>query len=167
MRIVLVSLVTAVLSLAAARGLAAQAHPSRDQRGLVPELTALLEFLDSAAAEADMDRFLSVFVDGPELAFAMNGRVLTNIAEIRAYHVAALSKLASVRFATRPVRVVRLGPEHAAVTAAGETERVLRTGERGAGRYAVTLVVRRTPRGWRVLQAHESSLPPSARPAAP
>ena len=134
--------------------------PAGEPRDLESELIALVEFMDSAAAAGDIDRFLSVFEDGPDLAFAMNGRVFTDRAEVRAAHLAAFAKLASVRYATRPTRIARLGPDHAALTAVGETERVLRTGERREGRYAVTLVVRRTSQGWRVLQVHESSLAP-------
>lgn len=160
MRVVSGTLCAAALMLAAACAAAGQAHLSGEEPDLEAELTALLQRLDDAAAAGDMDRFLSLFVDGPELAYAINGRVFTDLAEVHAFHTAALSKLRSVRFATRPVRIVRLGPDHAALTAAGETERVLATGQPRTGRYAVTLVLRRDPQGWRVLQVHESSLAP-------
>ena len=150
------ALIAACTASARPRGNSGGAPPG-ELRDVESELIALVQFMDSAAAAGDIDRFLSVFVEGPELAFAMNGRVFTDRAEVRAAHLAAFAKLASVRYATRPTRIAHLGPDHAALTAIGETERVLRTGEHRVGQYAVTLVLRRTSQGWRVLQVHESS----------
>jgi uncharacterized protein (TIGR02246 family) len=120
-------------------------------------IMALVAALDAAASALDIDRFLELFVDGPDFAFAFNGTIRTTRAQVRAFHDAAWSNLRSVAFRTTVGHVAFPAPGIATLCATGRSERVLHAGERRSGTYALMLVIMHTPAGWRVLQCHEST----------
>ena len=120
-------------------------------------IVALVAELDSAASALDIDRFLNLFVDGPDFAFVFNGAVRATRAEVREFHRAAWSNLRAVAFRTEVGRVAFPAPGVAALSATGTSERTLVSGERRAGTYALTLILTRASTGWRVLQCHEST----------
>jgi uncharacterized protein (TIGR02246 family) len=129
-------------------------------------LIALLEQLDAAASALDVDGFLRLFVDGPDTLFAVDGRILQGMPAIRAMHEAGWAQLQSVAFRTVPVSVLWFGAEAAVLTGAGRSRRTTQSGENVERDYALTLVLVRTPLGFRVLQAHESIPRPPAAGAA-
>ena len=125
-----------------------------------PTLEAFIAELDAAASARDVERFLDLFVDGPDLAFAFAGQVMLDMGSIRAMHRASWSKLSGVKFTTTPRRVVTLSPDVVVLTASGLAERIDASGAVATRPYAVTLVLVRRKGRWRVLQAHESVPPP-------
>ena len=127
-------------------------------------IAALQEALDAAASAKDIDRFLSLFVDGPDFAFAFNGAVRTDLAEVRAFHVNAWADIVTLAFETSIERVAFPAGDIAVVAGIGRSRRTLKNGESRSGVYALSLVVVRRPEGWRVLQAHESTPAPVPPP---
>ena len=123
-------------------------------------IVALVTELDAAASALDVDRFLNLFVDGPDFAFVFNGTVQTTIAEVRASHKAAWSKVRAVTFRTSLGHIAHPAPGVATLCATGSSDRVLVTGEHRTGGYALMLVLVRRSTGWRVLQCHESTPAP-------
>jgi uncharacterized protein (TIGR02246 family) len=122
------------------------------------EIAKLVTEVDEAASALDVERFLRTFVDGPHLAYAVDGRLHTGLAEVRAAHTASWAALKAGRFRSTVTRAVALGSGAVAVAATGQSEVTLKTGETKTGHYAVTAVVVRTPDGWRILQVHESAV---------
>lgn len=120
-------------------------------------IIALVAALDAAASALDVDRFLDLFVDGPDFAFAFNGTIRSTRAEVRAFHQAAWSNVRAVAFRTAVGHVAYPAPGIATLCATGRSERVLHGGERRSGTYVLMLVVVHAPAGWRVLQCHEST----------
>ena len=120
-------------------------------------VSALLDNLDAAASAQDVDRFLSYFVDGPDLAFSFNGTVRVARAELRAFDVAAWANVARISFRTAIERIAFPAEGVAVVTGLGRSQRTLMDGEERAGEYALSFVAVRGSAGWRVLQAHEST----------
>jgi len=47
-------------------------------------VVALVAELDAAASALNVDRFLDLYVDGPDFAFVFNGTMRTTLAEARA-----------------------------------------------------------------------------------
>jgi len=129
-------------------------------------VVALVAELDAAASALNVDRFLDLYVDGPDFAFVFNGTMRTTLAEARAFHEAAWSNVRAVAFRTQVGHIAFPAPGVATLCATGTSERMLVTEERRAGAYALMLVLVRRAPGWRVLQCHESTLPlPVAKPS--
>lgn len=120
-------------------------------------VVALVAELDAAASALDVDRFLDLYVDGPDFAFVFNGTMRTTLEEVRAFHEAAWSSVRAVAFRTQVEHIAFPAPGVATLCATGSSERTLATGERRAGTYALMLVLVRRAPGWRVLQCHEST----------
>jgi hypothetical protein len=140
------------------------AHPAAGQPAELTaqereELAKLVAEVDDAASALDIERFLRWFVDGPHFAYAIDGRVYTRAAEVRTAHTAAWSKVKSARIRSTVERAATLGPGAMTVTATGRAEVVLKSGETRVSHYAITAALVRTPEGWRILQAHDSSVP--------
>lgn len=120
-------------------------------------VVALVAELDAAASALNVDRFLDLYIDGPDFAFVFNGTMRTTLAEARAFHEAAWSNVRAVAFRTEVGHIAFPAPGVATLCATGTSERMLVTEERRAGTYALTLVLVRRAPGWRVLQCHEST----------
>jgi uncharacterized protein (TIGR02246 family) len=156
MKLVSTLLVAVVLLLVPATPAAAQpAELTAQER---EEIAKLVTEVDEAASVLDVERFLRTFVDGPHFAYALDGRVHTSLAEVRAAHTASWSALKAGRFRSTVTRATALGAGAVAVAATGRSEVTLKNGETKTGLYAVTAVVVRTPDGWRILQVHESAV---------
>jgi uncharacterized protein (TIGR02246 family) len=128
-------------------------------------IVALVAKLDAAASALDVDRFLDLYVDGPDFAFVFNGTMCTTRPEARAFHVAAWRNVRSVTFRTGVGHIAFPAPGVATVCATGRSERTLLGGKKRRGTYALMLVLVRTSVGWRALQCHESTAAPRSRRA--
>jgi uncharacterized protein (TIGR02246 family) len=120
-------------------------------------IEALVVELDAAASARDVERFLALFVDGPDFAFGFNGVIRTSRDEVRSFHESAWSGIRELAFHTAVQRLAFPATDVATLCATGRSARTLVTGERSTGTYALMLAIVRKPEGWRVLQAHEST----------
>jgi uncharacterized protein (TIGR02246 family) len=123
---------------------------------------ALVIELDAAASARDADRFLALFVDGPDFAFGFNGTLRKSRDDVRSFHESAWAGLRQLAFRTAVDHIAFPAPHVATLCATGRSARTLTNGERSQGTYALLLVLVRNTEGWRVLQAHESTGAPAA-----
>ena len=120
-------------------------------------IKALVIELDAAASARDVDRFLALFVDGPDFAFGFNGAIRTSRDDVRSFHQSAWNGVRELAFRTAVQHIAFPVPGVATLCATGRSARTLATGEQSTGTYALMLAIVSTPAGWRVLQAHEST----------
>ncbi len=159
-RLALTGALLALLISAAPRfALASDADVMREARDRA-EIDALLHRLEAAASAQDVDAFLRQFTLGPDFAFAFNGWFATDPASVREKHLDAWWRSIQVTYRASEPHIAFLGPGAAVLSAAGESRQLLLTGQSQSGTFVITLALRRTEEGWRVVQCHESTSAP-------
>ncbi len=126
----------------------------------VQEIQPLLDEQMAAANAHDTDRFLASYLRGPELVFVFNGAVIQGWDALREQQLKWWKNGTSdVVYRTRgaPVFPV-LGPDHAVVLSRLASERTMPDGTLSTGEFVVTMIWQKRAEGWRIIQAHESTM---------
>jgi uncharacterized protein (TIGR02246 family) len=134
----------------------AQAAGSPARRQIEP----LLDTMMLAANAHDTDRFLTVYLRQPTLVYVFNGVIIHGWDDLRAQQVKwwnnGKSDVVYTRRGAADFSV--LGSDVVVVTMGLASHRTRASGEVQSGELAVTMVWRQGPEGWRIVQAHESTV---------
>jgi len=124
------------------------------------QIEPLLNELMLAANAHDTDRFLAAYLHGPTLVFVFNGIVTKGWNNLEALQLKGWNNGKSdVVYAQRAAsQFTVLGPDIAVVTDPMVSRRTLPDGQESSGEFTVTMVWQRRPEGWRIVQAHESTV---------
>ena len=113
-----------------------------------------------AANAHDTDRFMAAYLHGASLVFVFNGVVYNGWNDLEAQQLKwwnnGKSDVAYVQRGSAEFTV--LSPDVAIVMSPLESRRTLPSGEVSLGQFAVTMVWQKRPEGWRIVQAHESTV---------
>lgn len=134
----------------------AQSGSPQVQRQIEP----LLDELMLAANAHDTDRFLAAYVHDSTLVFAFNGVVTTGWDQLRALQLKwwnnGKSDVVYSQHGTPHFTI--LSPDAVVVTNAMTSRRALPDGTASTAEFAVTMVWQKRPEGWKIVQAHESTV---------
>jgi uncharacterized protein (TIGR02246 family) len=125
------------------------------------EIQPLLDDELVAANAHDTDRFLKAYLHDSSLVFVFNGSITRGISRLRELQLKAWDngKSKSTYELRNPTEYRVLSPKVALAMMQLTAHRVLPTGETKAGDLTVTMVWEKRSDGWRIVQAHESSVP--------
>ena len=124
------------------------------------QIEPLLDELMLAANAHDTDRFLAHYLRQPDLVFVYNGDVTLGWDNLRALQLkwwnggqsdVVYSQRGAPEFTVLSQKVV-------VVTDQLASSRTLPDGQLQTGEFVVTMVWEKRPEGWRIVQAHESSV---------
>jgi uncharacterized protein (TIGR02246 family) len=155
---------TALLaSLFVASVAAGQSAPAGPQRELQP----LMDEEMAAANAHDTDRFLAAYLHDSTLVFVYNGMVVNGFTKLRELQYKAWnSPKTDAVYSTRgPDSYTVLAPDMVLATSLLSSRRTAPTGETKSNDMVITMVWKKRADGWRIIQAHESTLAAPA-PAA-
>ena len=126
------------------------------KRQLHPLLTEML----LAANAHDTDRYMTAFLRGPGLVFSFNGTIIQGWPELEAQQRKWWNNGKSdvVYSERRPSIITVLSRDAAVLTMELESRRTASNGQLAVGTAVVTMVYQKRPEGWRVVQAHESTV---------
>jgi uncharacterized protein (TIGR02246 family) len=152
--------VTALACLVAPGVIRAQADSAATTALVERQIEPLLNELTLAANAHDTDRFLASYLHGPALVFVFNGTVTKGWNNLEKLQLKWWNNGKSdVVYAQRaPSEFTVLGPDAAVVTSEMVSRRMLPDGKESTGEFAVTMVWQKRPEGWRIVQAHESTV---------
>jgi ketosteroid isomerase-like protein len=136
----------------------ARASESAGVRG---EIQPLLDELLSAANAHDTDRFLALYLHTSDLVTVYNGVTTLGWDEARAiqFKVWNGGKSEVVYSQDGAEQFTVLGSNDVVVTEPLAAERKLADGRISHTKFVATMVWEKRPEGWRIVQAHESSIP--------
>lgn len=148
--------VAVAVSVAVARGAAAQSIPSPED-----QIAPLLDSQVVAANAHDTDRFLTTFVHDSTLVQVFNGEVTIGYPAVRALQLRWWNNGRSdvVYRRAAPPSFLVLDPGAVVVTEPLTAERTGADGQAVRRTVAVTMVWQQRPEGWRVAYQHESTAP--------
>ena len=113
-----------------------------------------------AANAHDTDRYMKAFATGPALVFAFNGSIIRGWPDLESQQMKwwnnGRSDVVYTMNGTPDIAV--MGPGAAVVTMGLESRRTLANGQPATGTAVVTMAWQKLPEGWRVVQAHESTI---------
>ena len=120
------------------------------------DVRAVLQQSEQAWNRGDLTAFASYYEDSPETTFIGREVVRGGVEAILArYRRAYPTREAMGKLAFSNVEVRTLAPGVALVTGAFHLDRSAAGGGNAAGRY--TLILRKTPAGWKIIHDHTSS----------
>ena len=120
------------------------------------DVRAILRNSEEAWNRGDLAAFASYYEDSPDTTFIGHEVVRGGVAAILArYRRAYPTREAMGKLAFSNVEVRTLSPGVALVTGEFHLERTAAGGGNAAGRY--TLILRKTPSGWKIIHDHTSS----------
>lgn len=124
------------------------------------EIEPLLNEQMLAANAHDTDRFLALYLHKPSLVFVFNGTLILGWDDLRAQQLKWWNggKSDVVYSEGGQSQFTVLSPEIVVVTTPLESRRTLPDGASATGKFAVTMVWQKRPEGWRIVQAHESTV---------
>lgn len=107
----------------------------------------------------DLDGFLDDYLDSPETVFAGGSGVIRGVDAIRDRYLETYWRTGAPEHALRfeDLEVSALGADHA--LALGRYVLSDRATDSAAASGVFTLVLRRTPEGWRIIHDHSSAAP--------
>src|ERR1035437_4139230 len=145
-----------VASFALFGGQAQAADSSRVRTDIQPLLDEQL----LAANAHDTDRFLATFLHDQKLVFVFNGVITIGWDDVRTGQLKAWNNGKSdvVYSQNGEATFTVLSPEAAVVTQPMKSVRTLPDGQVSRGKFVVTAVWGKRPEGWRIVQAHESTI---------
>jgi uncharacterized protein (TIGR02246 family) len=154
MKLVFGTVVVACMIVTRAAG--AQGSLTLQQRQIQP----LLDELVLAANAHDTDRFLAPYAHDSTFIFVFNGVVTVGFDNIRAQQLKFWNNgQTDVAYRqTGPASFTVLTPDIVLVTDPLNSRRTVPTGEVKSADVIVTMVWERRKEGWRIVQAHESTL---------
>jgi len=120
----------------------------------------MLDELMLAANAHDTDRFLAAYLHQPALVFVFNGVVTKGWDALEALQLKWWNNGKSdVVYTQRgSSEFTVLGPDAVVVTNPLGSRRTLPNGQASTGEFTVTMVWQKRPEGWRIVQAHESTV---------
>jgi uncharacterized protein (TIGR02246 family) len=120
------------------------------------DVRAILRNSEEAWNRGDLAAFASYYEDSPDTTFIGHEVVRGGVAAILArYRRAYPTREAMGKLAFSNIEVRSLAPGVALVTGEFHLERTAAGGGNAAGRY--TLILRKTPSGWKIIHDHTSS----------
>lgn len=124
------------------------------------QIEPLLTEMMAAANAHDTDRYMMAFMRGPDVVFAFNGTIIQGWADLDAQQLKWWNNGKSdVVYAERGAPVITVLARDAAVVTMGlDSHRTMANGQAVTGTAVVTMVWQKRPEGWRVVQAHESTI---------
>jgi uncharacterized protein (TIGR02246 family) len=148
--------VAALACMSRAAAVSAQARSSTAQT----EIQSLMDEQMQAANAHDTDRFLATYLHDSTLVFVFNGAVMRGFTALRAAQLKAWnSGQTDVAYSVRgPSDFAPLTPGITVVTEQLSSRRTLPSGEVKTNDLTVTMVWQKRPEGWRIVQAHESTV---------
>ena len=134
----------------------AQAAPADARHQIEP----LLDEMMAAANAHDTDRFMKVYLHQPSLVFVFNGTIFRGFDALHEQQLKWWNNGASdVAYTQRGAPVISvLEPGVAVVMMALASRRAMPDGTVQSGDFAVTMTWQKRPEGWRIVQAHESTV---------
>ncbi len=153
------ALLASVLTAGIVRGQSAPSGPQRELQPLMDEEIA-------AANVHDTDRFLAAYLHDSTLVFVYNGTVVNGFTKLRELQYKAWNspKTDAVYSVRGPDSYTVLGPNTVLATSLLSSRRTAPTGEIKTADMVITMVWNKRAEGWRIIQAHESTM---AVPAPP
>jgi uncharacterized protein (TIGR02246 family) len=152
-------------SVFAASVAAGQSAPAGPQSQLQP----LMDEEIQAANAHDTDRFLAAYLHDSTLVFVYNGMVVNGFTKLRELQYKAWNspKTDAVYSVRGPDSYTVLAPDMVLATSLLSSRRTAPTGEIKTGDMVITMVWKKRAEGWRIIQAHESTVAaPAPTPAA-
>ena len=143
--------------------IAACAHAVGREPAAQQQIRHLWDKMQRAANAHDTDRFMAPFARGPDLIFAVNGKVIhgwnaLHAQQLRWWH----NGKSDARYAQDGgLEFMALGAGAEISTASFTSHRTGPDGKTSTGRFVVTYVWKKMPRGWRIVYGHESWAKPS------
>jgi ketosteroid isomerase-like protein len=134
---------------------AAQGHGESVKQQLGP----MLHEMDLAANAHDTDRFMKAYLHDPSLVFVIDGEVIHGWDDLRAQQLKWWNdgKTDVVYSTSGEPEIEQLTPSMAIVTETLVGTRTLPDGSSRKREFAVSMVWKKLPEGWRIVYAHESS----------
>lgn len=122
-----------------------------------PEITAMLRASAESWNQGDIEGFLDDYLDSPQTAFVGGSGVIRGLDEIRRRYRAGYWSTGRPRDLLRfeDLEVQRLGAEHA--LAIGRYILSDPATDQTTGHGVFSLVLVRTPQGWRIIHDHSSA----------
>jgi ketosteroid isomerase-like protein len=123
------------------------------------QLRPLLQELDAAAKARDTDRFMAAYLRQPALLWLINGTEIHGWDDLRAQQLKWWSGGKSdVVYSDRgPAEFTVLSPDAVIVTEMKESSRTMPDGTTGKNQFAISMVWRKLPEGWKIVYGHEST----------
>lgn len=150
-----VGLALCICVLGAGTTRAQSARPAAEQ-----EIAPLLDSMMAAANAHDTDRFLAHYARESTLVFVFDGVVIHGWDALHAQQLKWWnSGHSDVVYSRRGApEFLVLSPTIAVVMSPLASRRVLPSGQTQTGQFAETAVWQRRPEGWRIVEAHESTV---------
>ena len=147
------------LVLASIALLAGPVHAA-DQPAVSTEIQPLLDVMLVAANARDTDRFMAPFVHDQSLVFVFNGVTYVGFDVLRALQDKwwREDKTGGTFFQNGRIIMTVLSPTMAVVTQPLAQSRKMPDGQYVQMEFVITMVWVKRPEGWRIVQAHESTL---------
>jgi len=119
------------------------------------EIRAVLDLQQQAWNRADIDAFMTGYLDSPEITFQGRSGITRGYAAVSERYKKAYStpeKMGKLRFTIEEVRLVT--PDSALVLGGFALARTTEAGGDASGRFSLVLV--KTPQGWKIVHDHTS-----------
>ena len=138
--------------------IAACAHAADREPAARQQIRTLWNKMQDAANAHDTDRFMAPFARGPDLVFAVNGKIIHGWNALHAQQLRWWHNGKSDAHYTQDggLELMALGPGCEVSTASFTSHRTGPGGKTSTGRFVVTYVWKKMPGGWHVVYGHES-----------